>query len=46
MTNDEVMVFKQLEYFKDVDNIPNAPERTCFHTGFDHPSTTEESEKR
>lgn len=45
MTNDEVMVFKQFEYFKDID-AEDKKERTCFHTAFDHPSTTEDSERR
>lgn len=45
MTNDEVMVFKQFEYFKDVD-ADEKKERTCFHTAFDHPSTPWRAEKR
>jgi hypothetical protein len=45
MTNDEVMVFKQFEYFKGVD-ANEETERTCFHTAFDHPSTPENVEKR
>jgi hypothetical protein len=45
MTNDEVMVFKQFEYFKDID-VSEDKERTCFHAAFDHPSTPENVERR
>lgn len=45
MTNDEVMVFKQFEYFKEVD-ANEETERTCFHTAFEHPSTPENAEIR
>lgn len=38
MTNDEVLVFKQFEYFKGIDALEEK-ERTVFHTAFDHPST-------
>lgn len=46
MNWDEVMVFKQFEYFKDLDEIENSKERTCFHTAFHHPSTTACTERR
>ena len=45
MTNDEIMVFKQYEHFKDRDAALDT-ERSCFHAAFDHPSTTETTEER
>jgi hypothetical protein len=45
MTNDEVMVFKQFEYFKGIDK-DESKERTCFHGAFEHPSTPTNCEKR
>ena len=46
MKPNEVMVFKQWEYFKGRDEAPDCPERTCFHTAFNHPDTTEGDEAR
>ena len=40
------MAFKQFQFFKGVDDLPNAKEETCFHTAFDHPSTPWFPEKR
>ena len=41
MAPNEVMVFKQWEFFKGRDDEPDAPEKTCFHTAFNHPDTKE-----
>lgn len=39
MTNDEVLVFKQYECFKGIDDVEDAPLKTCFHTAFNDPQT-------
>ena len=41
MESNEVMIFKQWEFFKGRDDKPDIPEKTCFHTAFNHPDTTE-----
>lgn len=43
MTRDEVLAFKQFDYFKD-DGVPTL--RTCFHTAFHDPTTPDGAELR
>ena len=46
MRNDEVLVFKQFEFFKGVDDQEDATFKTCFHTAFKHPDAPYCVEKR
>ena len=46
MTNDEVLVFKQYEFFKGVDDKEEEPFKTCYHTSFKHPDTPHFVEER
>lgn len=46
MTNDEVLVFKQFECFKGIDDKPNAPLKTAFHTAMEDPETPKDAEVR
>jgi len=45
MTNDEVLVMKTMEYFKDVDDFVNNPSRAVFYTSFNHPAKSKEARK-
>ena len=46
MTNDEVICFKQFECMKGIDDQPDAPYKTCFHTAIDDPTTPKGAEPR
>lgn len=49
MTDDEVLIFKQFEFWKDDDPVEKResfPVRGVFHTAFDDPSTPDESPPR
>ena len=40
MTCDEVLVFKQFEFFKEIDEVPEPRQRSIFHTAFNHPGAS------
>ena len=46
MTNEEVLVFKQFECFKGIDDQPDAKFKTCFHTAVNDPNTPADCEPR
>jgi len=47
MTNDEVLIFKQFEFWKgDSTDRLELPVRSVFHSAFDDPNTPEDAEKR
>lgn len=46
MTNDEVLVFKQHQCFKGVDDQPGAQYKTCFHTAIKDPKAPANAEPR
>lgn len=46
MTKDEVIVFKQFECFKGVDDQEGAKYKTVMHTAIDDPTTPKDAEPR
>jgi len=46
MTVDEVLVFKQFECIKGIDDLEDATFKTNFHTAVDDPNTPQNCEKR
>ena len=45
MTMNEVLVFKEFQAFKGVDESPHAPVKTCFNTPINDPNTKKKAEK-